>query len=123
MKKVLICTTSIFICSALLVFAGSTPTETFHGEIADSQCAMNIHSLTRSHEEMLKSKSMGGNATSCTLYCIRYMGGDFVLTSGKNVYYLDSPSAVNFAGEKVRVTGTLDPKNKIIHATRVELYQ
>lgn len=35
---------------------------TFHGEISDSGCAMNVHSLTRSHQEMLKSKGMGGTS-------------------------------------------------------------
>ena len=32
----------------------------FHGEIGDTQCALNVHSMTRSHTEMLKSKKMGG---------------------------------------------------------------
>ena len=40
--------------------------KTYSGEIADSQCALNVHSLTRSHEEMLKSKSMGGTSRNCT---------------------------------------------------------
>ena len=35
---------------------------TFRGEIADSSCATNVHSLTRSHQEMLKGKSMGTDA-------------------------------------------------------------
>ena len=26
----------------------------FQGDISDNQCAMNVHSLTRSHQEMLK---------------------------------------------------------------------
>ena len=39
----------------------------FRGEVSDSQCALNVHSLTRSHEEMLKSKSMGGTSRSCSL--------------------------------------------------------
>ncbi|MBV9479199.1 MAG: hypothetical protein JO249_00390 [Acidobacteria bacterium] len=81
---------------------------TFHGETADSQCSMNVHSLTRSHQEMLKSKSMGGDATSCTLYCIRYMGGEFVLTTPNDVFYVDSTAAAHFAGQKVVVVGFLD---------------
>ena len=35
---------------------------TFIGEISDSQCALNVHSLTHSHQEMSESKSIGDNA-------------------------------------------------------------
>ena len=47
----------------------------FHGEVSDSQCALNVHSLTRSHQEMLKSKYMGGTSNTCSVYCITYLGG------------------------------------------------
>jgi hypothetical protein len=98
------------------------PTKVFRGEVSDSQCALNIHSLTRSHQEMLKSKSMGGTATSCSLYCIKNLGGEFVLAAGKNVYRLDKQDAVReFAGEKTKITGTLDPKTKTIHVEKVEI--
>jgi type 1 fimbria pilin len=120
MKKAVISVMCLLIGSAMGLFAAEDAVRTFHGEVADSQCSMNVHSLTRSHEEMLKSKSMGGNAASCTLYCIRYMGGEFVLSNKKDVYYLDSASAQNFAGSKVKVTGTLDPKNRTIHAIKIE---
>lgn len=120
MNKISVMAVSLLITSGLLGFAADDGVRTFHGEVADSQCSMNVHSLTRSHEEMLKSKSMGGNAASCTLYCIRYMGGEFVLSMKNDVYYLDSPSVQNFAGEKVIVTGTLDVKTKTIHAMKIE---
>jgi|SRR5581483_574980 len=106
--------------SALLTLAQSTRPKMFRGQVADSQCSMNIHSLTRSHAEMLKSKSMGGNAASCTLYCVRYMGGEFVLASKSHVYYLDIPSARDFAGQNVKVTGALNAKTKTIRATNIE---
>src|SRR5271168_1788322 len=78
--------------------------QVFHGEISDSQCALNVHSLTRSHQEMLKSKSMGGNSTSCSLYCIKNLGGEFVLAAGKTVYRLDKQDAVrDFAGQKAKI--------------------
>jgi hypothetical protein len=94
---------------------------TFSGEVADSQCSMNVHSLTRSHQEMLKSKSMGGTSASCTLYCIKYLGGDFVLANKDDVYRLDGPidEIRNFAGEKVKISGTLDGKNTI-HVVKIE---
>ncbi|PYX61733.1 MAG: hypothetical protein DMG74_22185 [Acidobacteria bacterium] len=62
---------------AIWCFAEGNENKTFYGEIADSQCALNVHSLTRSHQEMLKSKSMGGNSASCTFYCIKVSGGRF----------------------------------------------
>jgi hypothetical protein len=80
-----------------------------------------VHSLTRSHEEMLKSKSMGGNSSACVLYCIKYLGGEFVLSTKKNVYHLQNPELVqDFAGTKVRLTGMLDEKTNTIHVVKVE---
>ena len=96
----------------------------FRGEVSDSQCALNVHSLTRSHQEMLKSKSMGGTANTCTLYCIEHMGGYLVLSSGKTVYRLDRPDLVHgFEGYKVRITGVLDAKLNQIHVLRIDLEQ
>jgi uncharacterized protein DUF5818 len=118
----------IVICSALLLWmvafsdAGDEPMRTFRGEIADNQCAQNIHSLTHSHQEMLKSKSMGGTSSSCATYCIKYLGGDLVLASKKDVYRLDDQEkAAKFMGEKVKVTGVLQPKKDTIHVISIEL--
>jgi ADP-glucose pyrophosphorylase len=94
----------------------------FHGEVSDSQCALNVHSLTRSHQEMLKSKSMGGTAASCSLYCIKNLGGELVLSSGKTVYRLDKQDmAREMVGQKAKITGTLDPKTKTIRVEKIEL--
>ncbi|HXP84711.1 MAG TPA: DUF5818 domain-containing protein [Bryobacteraceae bacterium] len=97
----------------------------FHGEVSDSQCALNVHSLTRSHQEMLKSKSMGGTANTCTVYCVEHMGGFLVLASGKDgkdVYRLDRPDLVHgFEGQKVIITGTLDGKANLIHVQKIDL--
>ena len=101
--------------------ASAQEVATFHGEISDSQCALNIHSLTRSHQEMLKSKSMGGTATECTLYCVKYHGGDFVLSSKKDVYRLDHQNtAQTFAGKKVRIIGKMESDKKTIHIIKIE---
>lgn len=96
-------------------------TKTYSGEIADSQCSLNVHSLTRSHEEMLKSKSMGGTSRSCTVYCIQYLGGDFVLSSKNDVFRLDDQErAKQFAGMKVKISGSLDAKTKMIHVASID---
>src|SRR5262249_22994894 len=105
-----------------LMHAASRETATFRGEIADSQCALNVHSLTRSHQEMLKAKSMGGTPLSCTVYCVRYMGGNFVLSSTKHVYHHDNQELMRkFVAQKVRVIGTLDQKTDTIHVERIEV--
>src|SRR5579872_1668304 len=85
----------------------------FRGDISDSQCAMNVHSLTRSHQEMLKSKSMGGTPRDCTLYCVNYHGGDFVLAHKNDIYRLDDQNAARaFAGKKVKVIGKMEADKK-----------
>jgi len=109
------------IAAALLAHAGNEKALTFQGQIADTQCALNVHSLTRSHAEMLKSKATGGTDGSCATYCVRYLGGDFVLSSKGEVYRLDNQEKVRlFAGQKVKITGTLEAKGKIIHLLQIE---
>lgn len=94
----------------------------FRGEVSDNQCALNIHSLTRSHQEMLKSKSMGGTANTCSVYCIEHMGGYLVLSYGKEVFRLDRADLVRgFEGQKVKLIGVLDTKIKQIHVLKIEL--
>jgi hypothetical protein len=118
---------SVFIicASAILALAGvaeSQGTRMFRGEVSDSQCAMNVHSLTRSHQEMLKTKSMGGTSNTCATYCIEHLGGTLVLAAGKDVYKLDRPDLVHgFEGQKVKVVGTLDVKVNQIHVMKIEL--
>jgi hypothetical protein len=93
----------------------------FTGEIGDTQCAMNVHSLDKSHKEMLKVKSVGKTAADCTLYCIKNRGGRFVLQYKDKVYRLDKPELVEpYAGQKVRVIGTLDPQTETIEVRRID---
>lgn len=107
---------------ALATAARGQNTQVFHGEVSDSQCALNVHSLTRSHQEMLKSKSMGGTANTCAVYCIEHLGGYLVLSAGKNVYRLDRADIVHgFEGHRVVVTGTLDSKLNQIHVVKIDL--
>ena len=117
---------TIFYCAAgilaLACIARAQNARVFHGEVSDSQCALNVHSLTRSHQEMLKSKSMGGTSNTCSTYCIEHLGGYLVLSSANEVYRLDRADLVHgFEGEKVRITGTLDAKANSIHVLKIEL--
>jgi len=121
MNRITFWTAACVLAVVTLTYAGGEDSWTFRGEIADSQCALNVHSLTRSHQEMLKSKSMGGTSTSCALYCINYLGGNLVLTSRKHVYHLDDQNlAKKFIGQKVKMSGTLDSKTDTIHVGKIE---
>ena len=117
--------TSIWCAAGILAVAGAAygqNPQVFHGEVSDSQCAMNVHSLTRSHQEMLKSKSMGGTANTCSMYCIEHLGGSLVLSSGQDVFRLDRADLVHgFEGQKVKLTGVLDAPGKQIHVLKIEL--
>jgi hypothetical protein len=119
-------THGILCCAAVaLALAGAAygqKERTFHGEVSDSQCALNVHSLTRSHQEMLKSKSMGGTSNTCAVYCIEHLGGYLVLSSGNDVFRLDRSDLVHgFEGQRVVVIGTLDEKLKQIHVVKIDL--
>jgi hypothetical protein len=115
----------IVCASAIVALAGiaeSQGTRMFRGEVSDSQCAMNVHSLTRSHQEMLKTKSMGGTSNTCSTYCIEHLGGMLVLSAGKDIYKLDRPDLIHgFEGQKVKIVGTLDVKTNQIHVMKIEL--
>ena len=118
-RLILECATVLFVLAAATLAQNA---QTFHGEISDSQCALNVHSLTRSHQEMLKSKSMGGTPNTCSVYCIEHLGGYLVLSAGKNVYRLDRSDLVHgFEGRRVVVTGVLDPKLNQIHVLKIDL--
>lgn len=121
MKKHAIVAAGLILFFPLWSFAGDEAPRTFQGEVGDSQCALNIHSLTRSHQEMLKSKAMGGDAAACARYCTKYLGGNFVLVVKRDVYHLDDQNRAQiFAGMRVKITGTLDPKSNTIHILQIE---
>jgi hypothetical protein len=115
----------VLACAAVLALAHVAYPQSpraFHGEVSDSQCALNVHSLTRSHQEMLKSKSMGGTSNTCSVYCIEHLGGYLVLSVGNNVYRLDRSDLVHgYEGRRVVVTGNLDSKLKQIHVVKIDL--
>ena len=109
----------VVLSAAAVAGAGTTP-RVFSGEISDSQCAMNVHSLGRSHEEMIKKSTLGTDAASCARACIR-RGGEWVLRSGDDVYRLRNQAGVDeYAGQKVKVTGALDPSTHTIDNERIE---
>jgi hypothetical protein len=111
----------LILAVAVGCIAGGNPEQVFKGEIGDSQCALNVHSLSRSHDEMLKKKSIGTTAADCARYCVKNLGGVFVLQVKDKVYKLDSQELANKnAGLKVKVTGVLDPATNTIAVRTME---
>src|SRR6185437_2911038 len=85
------------LCSAVLMSAAlsfGAAKKTFTGAISDSMCGA--------------SHMMPGSAKDCTLKCVEN-GSKFVLVdpSGKVYKFGDQPKPRAFAGQNVKVTGTL----------------
>jgi hypothetical protein len=99
--------------SSLLVVAALSAAQgkqTFTGTITDNMCAKAGHAQMR----------MGPTDAECTTACVSIHGATYVLYDGKEVYALsDQRTPEKFAGQKVRVTGTLDAKTKTIHVESI----
>ncbi len=97
--------------------ASSAPHEkTYRGQIMDSACAKE-----GSHTQGYK---MTGTDTpkACTLACV-HGGSTFVLYNGnhKTTYKLDNQNdAKPFAGENVKVMGTLNKSDDTIHVDKIK---
>jgi len=93
--------------------------QTITGEVMDSSCAK-----MGSHEMMEKQHNMPASAASdkaCTTACIK-AGAKLVLydSATKTSYEIDDQKkAEQFAGEKVKVTGTVDTANSSIHIAKI----
>ena len=91
-------------------------TKVFKGEIMDDLCAK-----SGSHTDMQKMmKSMGNDAKTCTVECVK-LGGKYVLydSADKTSYLLDpQDKAKDYAGQKVKVTGTSE--GGTIHVKSIE---
>jgi len=99
--------------ASLLVVASLSAgqsTQTFTGIITDSECSTGNHAQMR----------MGPTDAECTRACVSAHGASFVLYTGKEVFALtDQQTPDKFAGQKVRVTGTLDAKTKTIQVQSI----
>jgi hypothetical protein len=112
---------ALLAAATMVCFAGGGREQVFQGEIADSQCALNVHSLSRSHQEMLKKHEIGTTAGDCSRYCVKNLGGVFVLEVKDKVYKLDNQDlAEKNAGLKVKVAGVLDPQTNVISVHSME---
>ncbi len=111
----------LFLLGAVALAAGGPVKSAFYGEISDSQCAMNVHSLSRSHQEMTAKKTMGADSAACAHACVG-RGGEWVLSSGEVVYRLKSQNGIQeFAGRRVKVIGILNTKTNMIDNASIEM--
>jgi len=76
------------------------------GVITDDMCATKAgHATMR----------MGSTGAECTIACVDAHGAQYVLYDGKTAYALsDQQTPQQFAGRKVKVTGTLNDKTRTI---------
>jgi hypothetical protein len=86
---------------AVAALSAAPAKQTFTGIVTDNMCAKADHSQMQ----------MGPTDAECTKACVSVHGAAYVLYDGKNVYTLsDQRTPEKFAGQKVRVVGTLDAK-------------
>jgi hypothetical protein len=97
--------TSLMIAGALVAGAA---TQTFMGVITDTMCGKD-HSMMHVKPD-----------SKCVLECVKHGTSKYALFDGKNVYLLsDQKTPEQFAGQKVKVTGTLDEKAKTLKADSI----
>jgi hypothetical protein len=86
----------------LLLIAGTLPAGTFTGVVSDSMCGKD-HAMMKATPD-----------SKCVTECVKG-GSKYALFDGKNVYTLsDQKTPEQFAGQKVRISGTLYEKTKIL---------
>jgi len=84
----------------------------FTGIITDSMCVTGDHSAMK----------MGPTDAECTIACVSAHGAVYVLYDGKEAWTLsDQTTPEKFAGKKVTVIGTPDPKTKTIKVESISL--
>jgi hypothetical protein len=95
---------------AVTALSAAQGKQTFVGTITDDMCERADHSRMQ----------MGPTDAECTRACVAQHGAAFVLFDGTNVYKLsDQKTPDKFAGQKVRVTGTVDAKTKTIRVESI----
>jgi len=98
---------SMLVVAALSAEPGK---QTFRGVITDSMCAQANHSQMQ----------MGPTDAECTKACILEHGATYVLYDGHAAYDLsDQQSPEKFAGKRVTISGTLNPKTHTIQVNSI----
>jgi hypothetical protein len=97
------------VLAAGLLAAAAGP-QSFTGVITDTMCGAN-------HKPMNVTPD-----SKCVLECVKH-GSKYALLVGNNVYVLsDQQTPEKFAAQKVKVTGALNEKTKILKVDKMEAY-
>lgn len=100
----------LLILLSIAPLSASPAKQTFTGTITDDMCGKAGHSQMQ----------MGPTDAACTTACVEAHGATYVLYDGKNVYTLsDQRTPEKYAGQKVKVVGTLDVKSKTIQVDSI----
>lgn len=98
---------TIFLLFAGALFAAAGQ-QTFTGVITDSMCGQN-------HEAMKVAPD-----SKCVRECVKH-GSKYALFDGKTAYVLsDQKTPEQYAGQRVKVTGTLYEKTKILKVDSIQ---
>lgn len=98
--------TAVF-SAGLLAAAGQ---QTFNGVITDTMCGANHKPMNVTPE------------SECVRVCVKH-GSKYALLVGNNVYVLsDQQTPEKFAAQKVKVTGALNEKTKILKVDKIEAF-
>lgn len=98
----------LFVAGGLLLTAAEK--RTFTGVITDTMCGADHKAMNVSPDP------------KCVLECVRHdKKNKFALNDGKNVYTLsDQQTPEKYAGKRVKITGTLYEKTKILRVDAIE---
>ena len=100
----------LVLASTAALSGAQNPKRTFTGTITDNMCARVGHAQMR----------MGPTDAECTIACIMAHDATYVLEDGKDAYALsDQRTPEKFAGQKVRVVGTLNTRTRTIQVQSI----
>jgi hypothetical protein len=92
----------------ITIFLALALAETFTGVITDTMCGAK-HTMMKDQPD-----------DKCVRMCVKG-SSDYALFDGQNVLKLsDQSKPAKFSAQKVKVTGTLDPKTKTIKITSID---
>jgi hypothetical protein len=96
MKRCLLAVLSLLLIAGFALAAPGKPAQTFVGTIGDSMCGA-------------KHMMPGESDKDCTLECVKSGAKYILIGAGGKIYQLsDQKTPQQFAGAKVKVTGTLN---------------
>jgi hypothetical protein len=92
----------------ITIFLALALAETFTGVVTDTMCGAK-HTMMKDLPD-----------DKCIRMCVKG-SSDYALFDGQNVFKLsDQSKPAKFSAQKVKVTGTLDPKTRTIRITSIE---